>query len=198
MTADEAYLTTSLMRGVVEFGTAARAKSLGRPVAGKTGTTNKAKDAWFVGYSTELVASVWVGYDDPLPLGWGESGAVTALPAWVSFMKAAHTGRPVTDFPRPSGVVVASVDPATGLLPYPGQTDAIEEEFLDGTVPTEVAAADAGVPEPVDAGADAAPDDEAQESRLETPTPSLPEVSPAPSDAGAAPEPDPENAPPPF
>jgi penicillin-binding protein 1A len=198
MTVEEAYLTTSLMRGVVEFGTAARAKSVGRPLAGKTGTTNKAKDAWFVGFSTELVASVWVGYDDPLPLGWGESGAVTALPAWVSFMKAAHTGRPVTDFPRPSGVVVVSVDPATGLLPYPGQTDAVEEEFLEGTVPTETAVADAGAPEPVDAGADAAPDDEAQESRVETPPSSPPEPAPAPSDAGAAPEPDPGNAPPPF
>lgn len=197
MSVEEAYLTTSLMRGVVEFGTAARAKTLGRPLAGKTGTTNKAKDAWFVGYSTELVASVWIGYDDPLPLGWGESGAVTALPAWISFMKVAHTGRPVTDFPRPSGVVVASVDPATGLLPYPGQTDAIEEEFLDGTVPTETAAADAGAPEPVDAGADAAPDDEARESRASPPQPS-PAAPAAAADAGTAPEPDPANTPPPF
>jgi penicillin-binding protein 1A len=197
MTVEEAYLTTSLLRGVVEFGTATRAKSLGRPLAGKTGTTNQAKDTWFVGYSTELVASVWVGYDDPLPLGWGESGAVTALPAWTAFMKVAHTGRPVTDFPRPGSVVVAAIDPATGLLPYPGQSDTVEEEFLDGTVPTEPAVADAGVPEPIDAGADAAPDDEAQESRGATVAPPPPPDVPPTTDAGVA-EPEPGNAPPPF
>lgn len=147
ISAEEAYLVTSLMRSVVENGTAQRAKSLGRPLAGKTGTTNKAKDAWFAGYSTELVAVTWVGYDDALPLGWGESGATTALPIWMSFMKAAHEGHPVTDFPRPNGIVTASIDPATGLLSYAGQTDAVEEEFLDGTVPSEVATADAGAPE---------------------------------------------------
>ena len=92
-------------------------------MAGKTGTTNDAKDAWFVGYSTELVAGVWVGYDDPIPLGWGEAGSATALPAWLSFMKVAHQGRPSTDFPRPGTIVVVSVDPSTGLLAYPGQTD---------------------------------------------------------------------------
>ncbi len=153
---EEAYLVTSLLRGVVQRGTAKRAANLGRPLAGKTGTTNRAKDAWFVGYSTELVAGAWVGYDDALPLGWGESGAVTALPIWISFMKAAHEGRPVTDFPRPNGIVTASVDPATGLLSYTGQSDAIEEEFLDGTVPTEAATPDAGAP-------GAAVDDEAAE-----------------------------------
>jgi penicillin-binding protein 1A len=149
---EEAYLVTSLLRGVVERGTAKRAASLGRPLAGKTGTTNRAKDTWFVGYSTEIVAGAWVGYDDALPLGWGESGAVTALPIWISFMKAAHEGRPATDFPRPPGIITASVDPGTGLLSYAGQTDAIEEEFLDGTVPTQAASPDAGapVPSPVD------------------------------------------------
>ena len=156
---EEAYMVTSLLRSVVQSGTGKRASSLGRPLAGKTGTTNRAKDTWFVGYSTEIVASTWVGYDDALPLGWGESGATTALPIWMSFMKAAHEGHPVTDFPRPSGIVSASVDPATGLLAYSGQTDAIEEEFLEGTVPTQAAAPDAGAPasaaindEVVDAG----------------------------------------------
>jgi len=144
---EEAYLVTSLMRSVVESGTAKRAASLKRPLAGKTGTTNRAKDAWFAGYSTELVAASWVGYDDALPLGWGESGGVTALPLWIAFMRAAHEGRPATDFPRPSGVVTASIDPASGLLAYPGQTDAIEEEFLDGTVPGDTAAPDAGAPD---------------------------------------------------
>jgi len=160
LTPEEAYLITSLMRGVVEKGTAQRARALGRPLAGKTGTTNLAKDTWFVGFSTELAAAVWVGYDDALPLGWGEAGAATALPAWISFMKVAHDRKPPTEFPRPSGIVTANVDPATGLLPYPGETDAIEEEFLDGTVPTEVSKPDAGA----DAGS-AGPDDETRAAK---------------------------------
>jgi penicillin-binding protein 1A len=197
MTAEEAYLTTSLMRSVVERGTGQRAKTLGRPLAGKTGTTNDAKDAWFVGYSTELVAGCWVGYDDPLPLGWGESGAATALPAWVSFMKAAHEGHPITDFPRPSGIVVVNVDPATGLLAYPGQTDAIDEEFLDGTAPTDAASPDAGVPEPVapsaalDAGAPVNDDESREAAKIARPE----ATAEPPRDAGVVP---PNTSPPPF
>jgi penicillin-binding protein 1A len=160
--ADEAYLITSLLRGVVERGTAQRARSLGRPLAGKTGTTNLAKDAWFVGYSTDLAAAVWVGYDDALPLGWGEAGAATALPAWISFMKVASEGKPPTEFPKPGTIINANVDPATGLLPYPGQSDAIEEEFLDGTIPTEMAKPDAGLEA---AAPDAGPDDETQAAK---------------------------------
>lgn len=159
ITPEEAYLITSLLKGVVQNGTAKRATSLGRPLAGKTGTTNKAKDAWFVGFSTELVTAVWVGYDDALPLGWGESGATTALPIWISFMKVAHEGRPATDFPRPGGIVTASIDPASGQLAYSGQSDAIEEEFLDGTVPSDTAKP---AQEQTDAGAI---DDEANEAR---------------------------------
>ncbi len=173
MSAEEAYLTTSLMQSVVQNGTGQRAKALGRPVAGKTGTTNKAKDAWFVGFSTEIVAGTWVGYDEPIGLGWGESGAVTALPIWVSFMKAAHAGHPSTDFPRPGGIVTATIDPHTGLLAYPGQADAIDEEFLDGTVPTGVATADAPV-EPPSTAVDAL--DAGVEDEPEAPTtPSPPE-----------------------
>jgi penicillin-binding protein 1A len=148
MDSDEAYLVTSLLKSVVGYGTARRAQSLARPVAGKTGTTNSAKDAWFVGYSTDIVAAVWVGFDDALPLGPSESGAVTALPAWISFMKAAHEGRPVTEFARPSAVVTARIDPATGLLAR-DEDGAIEEEFLEGTAPTEMSPPpDAGAPPP--------------------------------------------------
>jgi penicillin-binding protein 1A len=148
MDSDEAYLVTSLLKSVVGYGTARRAQSLARPVAGKTGTTNSAKDAWFVGYSTDIVAAVWVGFDDALPLGPSESGAVTALPAWISFMKAAHEGRPVTEFARPSAVVTARIDPATGLLAR-DEDGAIEEEFLEGTAPTEMSPPpDAGAPLP--------------------------------------------------
>jgi penicillin-binding protein 1A len=183
MSREEAYLTTSLLRSVVESGTGQRAKALGRPVAGKTGTTNDAKDAWFVGYSTDLVTGVWIGYDDPIPLGWGEAGSATALPAWLSFMKVFHEGRPSTDFPRPGSIVVLSVDPATGLLAYPGQTDSTEEEFLEGTAPSEVSAPDAGT---FDAGAfDAAVDDETRESR----TGALPEAPPSDAGGGADPPP---------
>jgi penicillin-binding protein 1A len=187
---EEAYLITSLMRGVVEHGTAQRARSLGRPLAGKTGTTNLAKDTWFVGYSTEITAAVWVGYDDALPLGWGEAGAVTALPAWMSFMKVAHDKKPPTEFPKPSTIVTVNVDPATGLLPYPGEDNAIEEEFLDGTVPTDVSKPDAGA----DAGApDAGLDDETRAAKAPPDAGSV--------DAGSAPGNEtatPPVAPPPF
>jgi penicillin-binding protein 1A len=162
-------LTTSLLESVVERGTGQRARALKRPVAGKTGTTNGAKDAWFVGYSTDLVAGVWVGYDEPLPLGWGESGAATALPAWVSFMKTAHEGRPATEFPRPSGIVTVHIDPATGLLAYAGQTDAVDEEFLAGTEPSTVASPDAGAP---DGGAPEALDGGTDDESAEGKTPS--------------------------
>jgi penicillin-binding protein 1A len=176
LSADEAYLITSLLRGVVERGTAQRAKALGRPLAGKTGTTNLAKDTWFVGYSTDIAAAVWVGYDDALPLGWGEAGAATALPVWMSFMKVAGDGKPPTEFPRPSSIVTANVDPATGLLPYPGETDAVEEEFLDGTVPTEVSKPDAGS----DAGLpDGGPDDETQAAKT-PPDAGIPDAGPKP------------------
>jgi penicillin-binding protein 1A len=193
MTEDEAYLTTSLLRSVVELGTGKRAKALGRPVAGKTGTTNDAKDTWFVGYSTEFVAGVWVGYDEPQPLGHGESGAVTALPAWISFMKVAHDKRPATDFPRPASIVVVNVDPTSGLLAREGQ-EGESEEFLEA--PEE--APEAGEPtdpeEPV-------LDDEALASREGAPVGSLPEA-PDPPDAGPEDsedsEPPGEPPPPPF
>lgn len=149
----EAYLITSLMTSVVAEGTGRRAQALGRPVAGKTGTSNQARDTWFAGFSTELVAVVWTGYDDNSPLGWGEQGAVSALPAWVSFMQVAHAGHPKTGFTRPPGVIVVQIDPASGKLAYLDQTDAIDEEFLEGTAPEETA--DAGAP---DAGADAGSD----------------------------------------
>lgn len=144
----EAYLITNMMTSVVDHGTATRAKVLGRPVAGKTGTSNQSKDTWFAGYTNDLVGVVWVGYDDGKPLGSSEAGGSTALPAWVAFMKEAHKGRPVSDFPRPPGIVDVVIDKASGKLPYPDDVDTMTEVFLAGTEPTEVAE----VPEP-DAGA---------------------------------------------
>jgi len=136
----EAYVLTSLMTSVVEKGTATGAKVLGRPIAGKTGTSNDQKDTWFAGFTPDVVTVAWVGYDEPRPLGSGEFGGRTALPAWVSFMKEAVKNKPRIEFPRPSaGLVVVKIDPRTGKLPYPGQEDGIDEVFLAGTEPTETA-----------------------------------------------------------
>lgn len=134
LTPDEAYLLTNVMESVVKEGSGKLALGVGHPVAGKTGTTNDVKDAWFVGYSTDLSVAVWVGFDDGLPLGERESGTRTALPAFVDFMTRAHAERPRTEFPRPPGIVTAAIDPKSGLLPRPGQ-ESIEEVFIDGTVP---------------------------------------------------------------
>ncbi len=136
--AEEAYLVTSALTSVVKEGTAKSASGLGRPLAGKTGTTNQAKDAWFVGYSTDLVAGVWVGYDEAIPLGYGEAGAVTALPVWSAFMKVASSGRPAVDFPRPPKLITVRIDPISGLLADPAHGEGIEEEYLEGTEPTEI------------------------------------------------------------
>jgi penicillin-binding protein 1A len=135
----EAYVVTSMLTSVVDHGTAARAKSLGRPLAGKTGTSNGPKDTWFAGYSPDVAAVVWIGYDDGRTLGGAEQGAVTALPAWIELMKAATDGKPRLDFPRPPGVTTVSIDRRTGDLPYPDDTDVMDEIFLPGTEPTATA-----------------------------------------------------------
>jgi penicillin-binding protein 1A len=138
---ETAYVAVSMLKSVVEMGTArAAAPKLRRPAAGKTGTTDEDRDAWFVGFTPGLLAGVWVGFDERRMLGRGEEGARTALPIWIEFMTKALAGTPVSDFAQPPGVVVARIDPATGLLPAPG-TEGIEEVFLDGTAPTESAAA---------------------------------------------------------
>jgi penicillin-binding protein 1A len=163
----EAHLVTSMLTSVIERGTGQRALSLHRPLAGKTGTTNGGRDAWFIGYSADLVAGVWVGFDDRAPLGRGEEGARSALPIWVRFLREYVSVRrpPPVDFVRPDGVSVARIDPVTGTLARPGQTDAIDEVFLGGTEPapaaidadggalTEGFGADAGGALEADAGA---------------------------------------------
>ncbi len=137
---ETAYVMVSIMRSVVESGTArAAAAKLQRPAAGKTGTSDDVRDAWFVGFTPELLAAVWVGFDEKRVLGRGEEGARTALPIWLDFMTKALQGRPISDFEQPAGVVVTRIDPATGLLPPLG-AEGIEEVFVDGTAPTESAA----------------------------------------------------------
>ena len=134
-----AFLITSMMEDVVRYGTGWRARSLGRPVAGKTGTTNDYKDAWFVGFSPDLVASVWVGFDNLKSLGPQETGARAASPIWVSFMSSALKGAP-EDFAGPEGIVSYFIDPATGLLSRDGS--GIREYFKEGTQPTQLAPAE--------------------------------------------------------
>jgi penicillin-binding protein 1A len=141
MTPEQAYVMTSLLRAPIEDpqGTAGRAGRLGHIVAGKTGTTNEHRDAWFVGYTPELLATVWVGHDDRTPLGRRATGGAVALPIWLEFMKVAMRGRPRSEWARPVGVEVVRIDPRTGLRAPAGQVDAQEHVFLPGTAPKEEA-----------------------------------------------------------
>jgi penicillin-binding protein 1A len=132
-----AFLITSMMEDVVKYGTGWRAKALNQPVAGKTGTTNEYRDAWFVGYTPHLVAAVWVGFDDMRPLGTQETGARAASPVWVSFMKAVLNSEP-EEFSMPEGIVSYSIDPATGLLSR-DESEGIKEYFKEGTEPKQFA-----------------------------------------------------------
>jgi penicillin-binding protein 1A len=130
-----AYLTTHLLKGVIEWGTGGKARELGRPAAGKTGTTNKYRDAWFIGYTPGLVAGVWVGYDDQASIGSKETGARAALPIWLEFMKKAHAERPTEDFVVPEGVLFRQIDPRTGLLSTKKCKQTVQAVFLPGTEP---------------------------------------------------------------
>jgi len=131
---EEAALMAALMQSVVQEGTARRARALGRPLAGKTGTTNDHRDAWFIGFSPTLVAGAWVGYDEPQDLGSGETGGRAALPAWIAFMKEALAGRPIEPFVQ-TGLVHAWIDPETGFAAAGDAPNAIGEVFLPGTGP---------------------------------------------------------------
>jgi penicillin-binding protein 1A len=134
-----AYVVVSMMRSVIDEGTAhgAVAGKLRRPAAGKTGTSNGQRDAWFVGFTPDLLAVVWVGFDDMKKLGRGEAGGKTAAPIWADFMVKAVAGRPTKDFQQPAGIVVQRIDKATGLLAAPGQeSGTLDEVFIDGTAPT--------------------------------------------------------------
>jgi penicillin-binding protein 1A len=138
MKPETAYVVTSLMRSVVTEGTARAAGArLKRPLAGKTGTSSGYKDAWFIGYAPDLLAAVWVGFDDGRSLGQGEAGGKTAVPIWTDFMARALADRPTRDFVTPPGIQITRIDPKTGLLPAPG-AEGVEEVFLDGTAPNEV------------------------------------------------------------
>jgi penicillin-binding protein 1A len=132
-----AFVMTHLMKEVVAYGTGHEAKQLGRPAAGKTGTTSEYNDAWFMGFTPHVVTGVWVGFDNHKSIGPSETGARAALPIWLGYMKEAIKGYPEADFTVPSQVVFASIDPASGKLARPNSSSAIKEAFIEGTEPLE-------------------------------------------------------------
>ncbi len=137
ISAETAYLITSILRGVIfdEGGTAGRARSINRPAAGKTGTTNGFFDTWFIGYTPQIATGVWVGYDQEKTLGVGQAGANTTLPIWLEFMKFAHKTLPIIDFPKPDNIVFANIDNNTGKLASSTSTKIVHQAFLRGTEP---------------------------------------------------------------
>jgi penicillin-binding protein 1A len=130
-----AFLMTHLLQGVVQHGTGQRAKVLGRPIAGKTGTSSDYADAWFIGYTPSFLTTVWVGFDDKVSLGNNETGARAALPIWISFMDQALRNTPVETFKVPSGITMVKVNIETGLPINEDSQDAIIEAFVEGSVP---------------------------------------------------------------
>jgi penicillin-binding protein 1A len=139
ITAEQAYLATALLRAVVTDpkGTGWRLRALKRPLAGKTGTTNDQGDAWFMGFSPDIMTGVWVGHDESHFLGWGETGSRAAAPIWVDYMRVALEGRPVRDFAVPEPIVFARIDRKTGLVAEATSTDTVFQAFLAGTEPSE-------------------------------------------------------------
>ena len=129
-----AYVMVNLMRGVVSRGTARWALQLGRPAAGKTGTSANYRDVWFNGFTTELLGSVWIGRDDSTPIGDKITGGGAAVPIWVDFMQKAHPRTPVRDFPAPPNVSFARVEPWSGDPTGPA-SDAVWMPFVRGTLP---------------------------------------------------------------
>ncbi len=129
-----AYQITSMMQGVVERGTATVVREVGKPIAGKTGTTNDEKDAWFIGFSPELVVGVYVGYDKPRHLGRGGTGGQLAAPIVKDFLKIALVDRPAIPFHVPAGIKLIRVNPRTGMRSTPGE-QSILEAFKPGTAP---------------------------------------------------------------
>ena len=136
---ETAYLITNVLEDVIQRGTGQLAKSLARPIAGKTGTTNDYTDAWFVGYTPNLVVAVWVGFDDLRSLGETESGAHAALPIWIDFMRDALQQLPEIPFEIPENILFVNVDPETGLLAADHGGQGTVEIFLKGTEPTQSA-----------------------------------------------------------
>ena len=131
------FLITNMLKGVIEHGTGRRARALGRPAAGKTGTTNKQVDAWFIGYTPQVLTGVWVGKDTPTSMGKRETGSRAALPIWLGAMQAFHRNKPVEDFIPPEGIEWVAIDPKTGKLAGAETKVPMLEAFRAGTAPVE-------------------------------------------------------------
>ena len=137
ISSQNAYLITSVLQEVITRGTGRRAKVLARDdLAGKTGSTNDLIDTWFCGYNRDLVTTVWLGFDQPIPTH--EYGSQAALPIWIEFMGTALKNKPSSTLPRPSEIIEVRIDPTTGLLAHPEQENAIFEIFTSGTEPTQL------------------------------------------------------------
>jgi penicillin-binding protein 1A len=140
MSPEESWLMVSMMKDVVQRGTAAG--SVGSqfhiPAGGKTGTTNDGADVWFIGYTSDLVAGVWMGLDKPAKIKGNAQGGVLAAPAWTAFMNEVYRRKPAPpDWPRPDGIVVRQIDPVSGMLAGPGCSGSVNEFFIAGTDPTQ-------------------------------------------------------------
>lgn len=136
--ADIAYIIYDMMRDVIRYGTGRRALVLKRDdIAGKTGTTNDGRDAWFSGFNGDIVTSVWTGFDDSSPLGRGEWGGSASLPTWISYMRDALADQEPAYIAKPSSLVNVRIDPKTGERALPGQKDAIFEVFRPANVPAQ-------------------------------------------------------------
>ncbi len=131
------YQIVSILEGVVQRGTGVRIKSLGRTLAGKTGTTNESKDTWFIGFSPDLVVGVFAGFDDPKSLGKRETGSSVSVPIFKAFMEAALEGQPPSPFRIPPGIKQVQINAATGVRARPGDQRVIWEAFVAGSEPTE-------------------------------------------------------------
>jgi penicillin-binding protein 1A len=130
-----AYQITSMLEGVVQRGTGTALRAVGKPIAGKTGTTNEEKDAWFVGYTPEIAVGVYIGYDKPRHIGRGATGGHLAAPIVRDFLKVALADKPALEFRVPPGIKLIRIDPKSGLRAAPGQPGAILEAFKPGTAP---------------------------------------------------------------
>lgn len=140
--ADTAYQITSMLKSVIRLGTGRRARALDRgDLAGKTGTTNNQRDAWFSGFNRDIVCTVWVGFDNHSPLGNRETGAVAALPIWMDFMSTALSDKAEKAFYKPTNIVTAKIDRKTGLLAHPSDSEAITETFRKNYLPKDIAPA---------------------------------------------------------
>ncbi len=132
-----AYQVTSMMEGVVQRGTGKVLKAVGKPLAGKTGTTNDERDAWFIGFTPDLAVGVYLGYDKPKPMGKGATGGQLAAPVVAEFMKLALKGKPATPFRVPAGIELIPIDPNTGQRGAYGDANVILEAFKPGEQPTD-------------------------------------------------------------